>query len=105
MRIITPSKFFESGDNENCLFPVVAIIGAPLVACEKILSGNEVIGAIQALEDLYNVNKYQNGQLWHKNGVEIIQRDGLSYVDSYQATRGDKHESDMGKKGSWSFEL
>ena len=97
-RVITPSKFFKTADKKNDLTVLVAAMGAPTVLYEKLQSGTETKAALDALQDLYNIGKYKNGQLNVKEGVEIKEEEGLAYVDDYKPTGAYKSGAIDGKK-------
>ena len=97
-RVITPSKFFKTADKEDDLTIVVAVMGAPTVFHEKLLSGTEGKEAVYAMQDLFNIGHYENGQLNNKEGVEIKEEEGLAYVDDYKPTAEYKSRTVGGKK-------
>ena len=97
-RVITPSKFFETADKENDLTVLVAFMGAPTVFYEKLNSGTETKAALEAMQDLYNIGKYENGKLIVKEGVEIKEEEGLAYIDDYKPTGDNVHGVMGGKK-------
>ena len=97
-RVITPSKFFKTADKENDLTVLVAFMGAPTVFYEKLNSGTETKGALEAMQDLYNIGQYQNGELTVKDGVEIKEEEGLAYIDDYKPMGSNKSGAMGGKK-------
>ena len=99
IRVITPTKFFASGNRENDLTVVVAFMGAPVAFYEKLISGNETVGALECMEDIYNIGKYKDGDLQNKEGVIIPEEeDGLILIQDYKASRADIKSEIEGKK-------
>lgn len=97
LRVITPSKFFDSAYKDTDLTVIVAFMGAPLVFYEKLMSGNETKGALEALQDLYNIGHYKNGELLQKEGVEIGVEEGVSFIDDYKP-KGVSTHGQMGER-------
>lgn len=101
MRVMTPSRFLKNADPENHLITMVALMGAPLIMYEKLLSGNESVGALQCLKDLYRIGNYSDEQLCNTEGVEIKTGEGVTFIDNYNV-KGKSDSSDnttlLGKK-------
>ncbi|XP_053402761.1 uncharacterized protein LOC123549024 [Mercenaria mercenaria] len=100
IRVITPSRFFQNAHPQNDLVSLVAFMGAPVIMYEKLIAGNETVGALECLQDLYSVGGYKDGKLTNKDGVDIKMKDGVTYIDDYKANSGVKSESNtnMGDK-------
>ncbi|XP_053401722.1 uncharacterized protein LOC123549025 [Mercenaria mercenaria] len=100
IRVITPSRFFQNAHPENDLVSLVAFMGAPVIMYEKLIAGNETVGALECMQDLYSVGGYKDGKLTNKDGVDIKMKDGVTYIDDYKANSGVKFDANtnMGDK-------
>ena len=99
IRVITPTKFFSSGDRKNDLTIVVAFMGAPVAFYEKLISGNETVGALECMEDIYNIGKYKDSDLQNKEGVTIPEEeDGLILVQDYKPSASTIKSAIEGRK-------
>ena len=96
-RVMTPSKFFQTSDKDNDLTVIVAFMGAPLVFYEKLMSGNETKGALDAMRDIYNIGKYKDGQLHAAEGINIDEEEGITFIDDYKPS-GVEASGEMGGK-------
>ena len=85
MRVLTPSKFFQTSEKGDMIV-VVAVFGAPVAFYEKLLSGTEHIGALECMQDLYNVGKYKDSKLHNDADVLIQEDDGLIWIEDYKQT-------------------
>ena len=97
-RVITSSKFFKSADRFNDLVVIVAFMGAPLVLYEKLMSGNETKGALEAMQDIYNIGKYKDGQLIEDKDVVIEKEDDITFINDYKPARETVHGEIGGKR-------
>lgn len=100
IRVMTPSKFLQNAHPENDLVSIVAYMGAPLILYEKLVSGTETIGALQCMQDIYDVGGYNSGTLMNSEGVEIMKEEGISFIDDYQvkSSAKDVSSNSMGNK-------
>ncbi|XP_046373884.2 uncharacterized protein LOC124147265 [Haliotis rufescens] len=84
IRIISPEKLFDNSDLHNDLVAVIGAMGAPLISYEQ-LASDETTGALRCLDDLYTIGGYKDGMLQNTEGVEIKTKDGMVYIENYQA--------------------
>ena len=84
MRVMTPSKFYESADKEKDLAVNVAFMGAPVVIYEKPMSGNETRHALESMQDMYNGRHYKGGQTMDETGIKIETESGATFVENYK---------------------
>lgn len=96
IRVVSPLRLMENADNKNDLVVIVAAMGAPLIAEEK-LFGRECKDALQCMGDLYS-DGYDDGDI--SESVNIIKREKrITYIDDYQSNQHNKTLSKcMGKK-------
>ena len=92
IRVLTPSRFFQNAHPENDLVCCVAFMGAPVVAYEKLVAGNETIGALECIQDLYRVGGYKDGDLTFKTGVDIVKEESITYIDDYKVSTRQQSE-------------
>jgi len=88
MRVVTPSRFLATAHPSNDVVAMVAFMGAPLIFYEKLITGNETVGALRCMQDLYKCGKYDSEtcNLLEKEGVDIINGDNVVYIDDYKPT-------------------
>ncbi|XP_052817267.1 uncharacterized protein LOC128243507 [Mya arenaria] len=98
MRVVTPSRFMKTAHQENDLVSMVAFMGAPLIFYEKLITGNETVGALQCMQDLYLCGDYDTEacDLRNKDGVEVKKEDGVVYIDNY-TKRAESGHKQIGK--------
>ena len=97
MRVLTPSKFFKTSEQGDMIV-VVAVFGAPVAFYEKLLSGTEHIGALECMQDLYNVGKYKDSKLHNDADVLIQEDDGLIWIEDYKQTEAKLPTEIAGRK-------
>jgi DUF917 family protein/N-methylhydantoinase A/oxoprolinase/acetone carboxylase beta subunit len=87
IRVVNPLKILENADNKNDLVVIVAAMGAPLIAEEK-LFGKECRYALKCIEDLY-LDGYDDGDI--PESVNVIKREkNITYIDDYQSNQKSK---------------
>lgn len=98
IKIVEPSKYLENADPENDLVIPVGFMGAPVILYEKLVSGNEIVGALQCMQDLYQFTNYSNGDLEMPNGIEVKVDNGIKYIDDFTIHASSLSSTDLGEK-------
>ncbi|OWF35079.1 uncharacterized protein LOC110443383 [Mizuhopecten yessoensis] len=86
IRVITKekllSKYRSKQKSANSIVVPVAFMGAPLIASEKLLSG-EPAKSLSCLQQLYK-DGYRDGELPSEHNHTVESDDGITYIRNYQ---------------------
>ncbi|XP_052233784.1 uncharacterized protein LOC127846524 [Dreissena polymorpha] len=85
IRVVTPERFLCSAVHADDKVAMVAVMGAPLIAHEKLMAGNELEGALQSMLELYENGNYNDadGDLHVTDDTDVKVGDGVVYIDNY----------------------
>lgn len=98
IRVVDPVKMMEKADSENDLVVIIAIMGAPVIAEERLCS-KECQDALQCMKNVYS-DGYSNGDIPDSRN-SIRQEGNLVCIDNYQYNQEqvtDVSSKLMGKK-------
>ncbi|XP_061176175.1 uncharacterized protein LOC133185129 [Saccostrea echinata] len=80
IKIVNPLKIMENADDRNDLVVIVASMGAPLIAEEKLL-GKESQDALKCMADLYSAG-YCNGEI--PEDIDVIKEENITYINDFK---------------------
>merc|ERR1719285_1121975 len=64
-------------------------MGAPSILYEQLVSSSETSEAHRCLQELYSIGGYEDGDLKNTEGVEVLSKDGMKFIENY-TPRGTK---------------
>ncbi|XP_052818306.1 uncharacterized protein LOC128244331 [Mya arenaria] len=100
IRVVSPKRFLKTIDADKDLIVPLILMGAPLIYYEKLISGNETSGALQCLQDLYDVGSYNTstGALENPCQTHVKGNQDISYIDDYTYSNGNSRNTTVGGK-------